>query len=172
VKAKKSFFGLSNLFLFFMLASMTTLLISSCDKIGMSTADDSEIEYTQNLSGETINSCLGPLTITKGKMKVKQETKYLDVDSINFKVFIRAEELHLVDTNRVRHETNESISWKFKIGQYVQTASFKVKFSLKSHDQKIIAVNFTVRFDPRVPGPYIVERGVFDPNNLACLGLN
>jgi hypothetical protein len=172
MKTKKTFFSLRNLLFFFMLASMTTLLISSCDKIGMPTKDSSEKEFCENLSGQTINSCLGPLTITKGKMKIKQETKYLDADSINFKGSIQAEEIRLVDTNMVKYESNENISWKVKIGQYVQTATFKVKFSLKSQDQKLIAVNFTVRFDPRLPGSYIVEKGVFDPNNLACLGLN
>jgi hypothetical protein len=74
----------------------------------------------------------------------------------------------------VNYQSSEVIAWNVKVGETVQSASFKVKFTLKSMDQKLIKLELKVKFNPNVPNSFEVEKAELEGSSVPCLigGLN
>jgi hypothetical protein len=157
-----------------MVASMTTLMFSSCTPENIPTE---KFEQTLNIGGIPISTpCLGPLLITSGKLTVKNEARIKDGGMLIIKGSIKSNDLKLVDMAGVKYESKEVISWNAKvitIGD-LESASFKVKFTLKSMDQKLIKLELKVKFNPNVPNSFEVEKAEIEGTNVPCLidGLN
>jgi hypothetical protein len=152
-----------------MLASMTTLMISSCTKENIPTE---KIDQTLDITGVQIPKvCPEPgfYTISSGKLTVKNEARVKEGGMLNIKGSIRSNDLKLVDNDGVKYQSREVISWNVKVGETVQSASFKVKFSLKSMDQKLIELSLKVKFNPNVPNSFEVEKAELEGTNVPCL---
>lgn len=153
---------------------MTTLMFSSCGKDNIPTE---KIDQTLDITGAQIPKVCpepGLYTITSGKLTVKNEAKIKEGGMLNIKGSIKSNDLKLVDEDGVKYQSKEVIAWNVKVGETVQSASFKVKFSLRSMDQKLIELSLKIKFNPNVPGSFEVEKAELEGTNVPCLlgGLN
>ena len=174
MKTVKNSLSLSNLFLTIMMASMTTLLFSSCTKENIPTE---KIEQTLDITGVQLPKVCpvpGLYTVTSGKITVKNEAKIKQNGILSIKGSIKSNDLKLVDNDGVNYQSKEVISWNVKVGETVQSAKFKVKFTLKSMDQKLIKLELSIKFNPNVENSFEVEKAELEGTNVPCLigGLN
>ena len=157
-----------------MLASMTTLMVSSCTKDNIPTE---KFEQTLDITGVQLPKFCpepGQYLVTSGKITVKNEAKIKESGILSIKGSIKSNDLKLVDNDGVKYQSKEVISWNVKVGETVQSASFKVKFTLKSMDQKLIKLILSVKFNPNVENSFEVEKAELEGTNVPCLigGLN
>ncbi len=159
-----------------MLASMTTLMFSSCGKDNIPTE---KFEQTLDITGVKLpRLCPDPIedyyTVTSGKITVKNEAKIKESGILNIKGSIKSNDLQLVGLDLVKYQSKEVISWNVKVGETVQSAKFKVKFSLRSMDQKLIKLELSIKFNPNLPNSFEVEKAELEGTNAPCLigGLN
>jgi hypothetical protein len=157
-----------------MMASMTTLLFSSCTKENIPTE---KIEQTLDITGVQLPKVCpvpGLYTVTSGKITVKNEAKIKQNGILSIKGSIKSNDLKLVDNDGVNYQSKEVISWNVKVGETVQSAKFKVKFTLKSMDQKLIKLELSIKFNPNVENSFEVEKAELEGTNVPCLigGLN
>jgi hypothetical protein len=174
MKTVKNSLSLSNLFLTLMVASMTTLMFSSCTKDNIPTE---KFEQTLDITGAQLPKFCpepGQYIVTSGKITVKNEAKIKESGILSIKGSIKSNDLKLVDNNGVNYQSSEVIAWNVKVGETVQSASFKVKFTLKSMDQKLIKLELKVKFNPNVPNSFEVEKAELEGSSVPCLigGLN
>lgn len=153
---------------------MTTLMFSSCGKDNIPTE---KIDQTLDITGAQIPKVCpepGLYTITSGKLNVKNEFRVKEGGMLNIKGSIKSNDLKLVDEDGVKYQSREVIAWNVKVGETVQSASFKVKFSLRSMDQKLIELSLKIKFNPNVPNSFEVEKAELEGTNVPCLlgGLN
>ena len=153
---------------------MTTLMFSSCGKDNIPTE---KIDQTLDITGAQIPKVCpepGLYTITSGKLTIKNEAKIKEGGMLTIKGSIKSNDLKLVDNNGVKYQSKEVIAWNVKVGETVQSASFKVKFSLRSMDQKLIELSLKIKFNPNVPNSFEVEKAELEGTNVPCLlgGLN
>ena len=153
---------------------MTTLMFSSCTKDNIPTE---KLEQTLDITGVQLPKLCpvpGQYTVTSGKITVKNEAKIKESGILSIKGSIKSNDLKLVDNDGVKYQSKEVISWNVKVGETVQSASFKVKFTLKSMDQKLIKLELRVKFNPNVPNSFEVEKAELEGSNVPCLidGLN
>lgn len=156
------------------MACMTTLMFSSCTKDNIPTE---KFEQTLDITGVQLPKLCpvpGQYTVTSGKITVKNEAKIKESGILSIKGSIKSNDLKLVDNLGVKYESKEVISWNVKVGETVQSASFKVKFTLKSMDQKLIKLILSVKFNPNVENSFEVEKAELEGTNVPCLigGLN
>ena len=152
-----------------MMASMTTLMISSCTKDNIPTE---KIDQTLDITGATLPKVCpepGQYTITSGKITVKNESKVKEGGLLNIKGSIRSNDIKMVDQDGVKYQSREVISWNVKVGETVESAKFKVKFSLRSMDQKLIKLELSVKFNPNLPNSFEVEKAELEGTNVPCL---
>jgi hypothetical protein len=164
----------SNLFLTLMMACMTTLMFSSCTKDNIPTE---KFEQTLDITGLPLPKLCpvpGQYLVTSGKITVKNEAKIKESGILSIKGSIKSNDLKLVDNDGVQYQSKEVISWNVKVGETVQSAKFKVKFTLKSMDQKLIKLELSVKFNPNVENSFEVEKAELEGTNVPCLigGLN
>jgi hypothetical protein len=174
MKTVKNSLSLSNLFLTLMVASMTTLMFSSCTKENIPTE---KLEQTLDITGAQLPKVCpvpGLYTVTSGKITVKNEAKIKESGILSIKGSIKSNDLKLVDNDGVIYQSKEVISWNVKVGETVESAKFKVKFTLKSMDQKLIKLELSVKFNPNVENSFEVEKAELEGTNVPCLigGLN
>jgi hypothetical protein len=174
MKTVKNSLSLSNLFLTLMMASMTTLMFSSCTKENIPTE---KLEQTLDITGAQLPKVCpvpGIYTVTSGKITVKNEAKIKQNGILSIKGSIKSNDLKLVDNDGVNYQSKEVISWNVKVGETVQSAKFKVKFTLKSMDQKLIKLELSIKFNPNVENSFEVEKAELEGTNVPCLigGLN
>lgn len=174
MKTVKNSLSLSNLFLTLMMACMTTLMFSSCTKDNIPTE---KLDQTLDITGVQLPKLCpvpGQYTVTSGKITVKNEAKIKESGILSIKGSIKSNDLKLVDNDGVKYQSREVISWNVKVGETVQSASFKVKFTLKSMDQKLIKLILSVKFNPNVENSFEVEKAELEGTNVPCLigGLN
>ena len=158
------------------MASMTTLMFSSCTKENIPTE---KLEQTLDITGAQLPKVCpvpGLYTVTSGKITVKNEAKIKQNGILSIKGSIKSNDLKLVDNDGVIYQSKEVISWNAKvitIGD-LESASFKVKFTLKSMDQKLIKLELSVKFNPNVENSFEVEKAELEGTNVPCLigGLN
>ena len=156
------------------MACMTTLMFSSCTKDNIPTE---KLEQTLDITGVQLPKFCpepGQYTVTSGKITVKNEAKIKESGILSIKGSIKSNDLKLVDNDGVKYQSREVISWNVKVGETVQSASFKVKFTLKSMDQKLIKLILSVKFNPNVENSFEVEKAELEGTNVPCLigGLN
>lgn len=157
-----------------MMACMTTLMFSSCTKDNIPTE---KLDQTLDITGVQLPKLCpvpGQYTVTSGKITVKNEAKIKESGILSIKGSIKSNDLKLVDNDGVKYQSREVISWNVKVGETVQSASFKVKFTLKSMDQKLIKLILSVKFNPNVENSFEVEKAELEGTNVPCLigGLN
>jgi hypothetical protein len=174
MKTVKNSLSLSNLFLTLMMASMTTLMFSSCTKENIPTE---KLEQTLDITGAQLPKVCpvpGLYTVTSGKITVKNEAKIKQNGILSIKGSIKSNDLKLVDNDGVIYQSKEVISWNVKVGETVESAKFKVKFTLKSMDQKLIKLELSIKFNPNVENSFEVEKAELEGTNVPCLigGLN
>jgi hypothetical protein len=174
MKTVKNSLSLSNLFLTLMVASMTTLMFSSCTKENIPTE---KLEQTLDITGAQLPKVCpvpGLYTVTSGKINVKNEAKIKENSILSIKGSIKSNDLKLVDNDGVIYQSKEVISWNVRVGETVESAKFKVKFTLKSMDQKLIKLELSVKFNPNVENSFEVEKAELEGTNVPCLigGLN
>jgi hypothetical protein len=174
MKTVKNSLSLSNLFLTLMVASMTTFMFSSCTKENIPTE---KLEQTLDITGAQLPKVCpvpGLYTVTTGKINVKNEAKIKENGILSIKGSIKSNDLKLVDNDGVIYQSKEVISWNVKVGETVESAKFKVKFTLKSMDQKLIKLELSVKFNPNVENSFEVEKAELEGTNVPCLigGLN
>lgn len=165
----KSSLSVSNLVFTLMLACMTTLMISSCTKDNIPTE---KIDQTLDITGAQIPKVCpepGMYTITSGKLTVKNESKVKEGGMLNIKGSIKSNDIKMVDENLVKYLSREVISWNVVVGETVQSASFKVKFSLRSMDQKLVKLELSIKFNPNLPNSFEVEKAELEGTNVPCL---
>lgn len=156
------------------MASMTTLMFSSCTKENIPTE---KLEQTLDITGAQLPKVCpvpGIYTVTSGKITVKNEAKIKQNGILSIKGSIKSNDLKLVDNDGVNYQSKEVISWNVKVGETVQSAKFKVKFTLKSMDQKLIKLELSIKFNPNVENSFEVEKAELEGTNVPCLigGLN
>ena len=168
--------SLSNLVLTLMMASMTTLMFSSCGKDNIPTE---KFEQTLDITGLPLPKLCpvpGQYLVTSGKLTVKNEARFKQDGMLIIKGSIKSNDLKLVDNDGVQYQSKEVISWNAKVIAVgdLESASFKVKFTLKSMDQKLIKLELSVKFNPNVPNSFEVEKAELEGTNVPCLigGLN
>ena len=153
---------------------MTTLMFSSCTKENIPTE---KLEQTLDITGAQLPKVCpvpGIYTVTSGKITVKNEAKIKQNGILSIKGSIKSNDLKLVDNDGVNYQSKEVISWNVKVGETVQSAKFKVKFTLKSMDQKLIKLELSIKFNPNVENSFEVEKAELEGTNVPCLigGLN
>lgn len=156
------------------MACMTTLMFSSCTKDNIPTE---KFEQTLDITGLQLPKLCpvpGQYLVTSGKITVKNEAKIKESGILSIKGSIKSNDLKLVDNDGVQYQSKEVISWNVKVGETVQSAKFKVKFTLKSMDQKLIKLELSVKFNPNVENSFEVEKAELEGTNVPCLigGLN
>lgn len=156
------------------MASMTTLMFSSCTKENIPTE---KLEQTLDITGAQLPKVCpvpGLYTVTSGKITVKNEAKIKQNGILSIKGSIKSNDLKLVDNDGVIYQSKEVISWNVKVGETVESAKFKVKFTLKSMDQKLIKLELSIKFNPNVENSFEVEKAELEGTNVPCLigGLN
>ena len=156
------------------MASMTTLMFSSCGKDNIPTE---KFEQTLDITGLQLPKLCpvpGQYLVTSGKITVKNEAKIKESGILSIKGSIKSNDLKLVDNDGVKYQSKEVISWNVQVGETVESASFKVKFTLKSMDQKLIKLILSVKFNPNVENSFEVEKAELEGTNVPCLigGLN
>lgn len=156
------------------MACMTTLMFSSCTKDNIPTE---KLEQTLDITGVQLPKLCpvpGQYTVTSGKITVKNEAKIKESGILSIKGSIKSNDLKLVDNDGVKYQSKEVISWNVQVGETVESASFKVKFTLKSMDQKLIKLILSVKFNPNVENSFEVEKAELEGTNVPCLigGLN
>ena len=168
--------SLSNLVLTLMMACMTTLMFSSCGKDNIPTE---KFEQTLDITGLPLPKLCpvpGQYLVTSGKLTVKNEARFKQDGMLIIKGSIKSNDLKLVDNDGVQYQSKEVISWNAKVIAVgdLESASFKVKFTLKSMDQKLIKLELSVKFNPNVPNSFEVEKAELEGTNVPCLigGLN
>ncbi len=153
-----------------MMASMTTLMFSSCFKDNIPTE---KIDQTLDITGAQIPRVCpqpsGMYTVTSGKITVKNESKVKEAGMLSIKGSIRSNDIKMVDEDGVKYQSREVISWNVKVGETVQSASFKVKFSLRSMDQKLVKLELSIKFNPNLPNSFEVEKAELEGTNVPCL---
>ena len=153
---------------------MTTLMFSSCTKENIPTE---KLEQTLDITGAQLPKVCpvpGLYTVTSGKITVKNEAKIKQNGILSIKGSIKSNDLKLVDNDGVIYQSKEVISWNVKVGETVESAKFKVKFTLKSMDQKLIKLELSIKFNPNVENSFEVEKAELEGTNVPCLigGLN
>jgi hypothetical protein len=149
-------------------------MFSSCTKENIPTE---KLEQTLDITGAQLPKVCpvpGIYTVTSGKITVKNEAKIKQNGILSIKGSIKSNDLKLVDNDGVNYQSKEVISWNVKVGETVQSAKFKVKFTLKSMDQKLIKLELSIKFNPNVENSFEVEKAELEGTNVPCLigGLN
>jgi hypothetical protein len=149
-------------------------MFSSCTKENIPTE---KLEQTLDITGAQLPKVCpvpGLYTVTSGKITVKNEAKIKQNGILSIKGSIKSNDLKLVDNDGVNYQSKEVISWNVKVGETVQSAKFKVKFTLKSMDQKLIKLELSIKFNPNVENSFEVEKAELEGTNVPCLigGLN
>lgn len=146
--------------------------IQSCFRSVDSMTNNVKYDTIVNPVGQVLTNCAGKnLTITKGSLRLTQTFKSPTntTDSVVYTFTVKANELQLIDQNNKRYESSEKVIFQVKAGpKTAPVFSMDAKFNLESSDHTILKINFKIHQNIN-SGGVVVDKGVFDSQNLGCL---
>jgi hypothetical protein len=127
MKTVKNSLSLSNLFLTLMVASMTTLMFSSCTKENIPTE---KLEQTLDITGAQLPKVCpvpGLYTVTSGKINVKNEAKIKENGILSIKGSIKSNDLKLVDNDGYVYQQYSYTAKQDPEGDTIKVENVKIK---------------------------------------------